>query len=215
MATTKEKIWLAVAAFAIGGAFAAFAKGKNSDSDSDSNSETNMNKGQTDAKSNRDGVTPAVWNQNPLNVKVRIRNKKITRIYPGDISTDGTEHIMFDNWTNGAAGAMIHLWRYLNGDVAGNVYEAGTRLNTIERIINTWAPKSDPKNDTEGYIRFVERETNINRRTTLSFKRDTILLLVKVMSMMEDRTATTQVTPSVLSEAWDVATKYLQAQNRL
>ena len=212
MATTKEKIWLAVAACSVGGAIVALANGSETTT---KRSQKNMNQGKTDAKSNRNGVTPAVWNQNPLNVKVRIRNKKIARVYPGDISTDGTEHIMFDNWTNGAAGAIIHLWRYLNGDVAGNAYEAGTRLNTIERIINTWAPKSDPKNDTEGYIRFVVRETGINRQTTLSFKRDTILLLVKVMSISEDRTATTCVTPSVLGDAWDVATKYLAAQNKM
>ena len=55
-------------------------------------------------------ISYAVFNQNPLNVKVQLDTTKIVRrVYPGEISTQGATHKMFDTWTNGTAGGIIHL----------------------------------------------------------------------------------------------------------
>ena len=209
--TTKDKIWLAVAACSVVGAIAALANG----SGTTNRSEKNMNQGKTDARENRDGVTNAVFNLNPLNVKVRLdKAKNITRLYPGDISTAGTTHIMFDSWTNGTAGAMIHLWRYFNGKVTGDAYPARTRLDTIEKIVRTWAPTSDPKNDTEGYIRFVINNLGLFRDAVIPFEEKYIKALVSAMSIQEDRAAAKSLTPDVMAAAWTVATGFIN-NNRI
>ena len=156
-------------------------------------------------------ISYAVFNQNPLNVKVQLDTDKIVRrVYPGEISEQGAVHKMFDNWTNGTAGGMIHLWRYINGKVNGYVYPRGTKLDTIEKIISTWAPKSDPKNDTEGYIRAVVNKLGLYRNTVIPFEEKYIKALVAAMVHEEDGNAEKSVTPSVLTEAWTIANDYLK-----
>jgi hypothetical protein len=166
----------------------------------------NMNQGKTDSAENRGGASFAMFNLNPLNIKPQ--KKK----YPGEISASGTKHSMFDSWTSGTAGAMIRLWQYMNGQVDGGAYPAGTKLNTIEKIINTWAPKYDG-NDTEGYIGFVVKNTGIGRTTPLRWEQETISVLVSVMAVREDRNAARFVTDDVLLGAWAIAKKFV-ATNR-
>ena len=158
-------------------------------------------------------ISYAVFNQNPLNVKVQLDTDRIVRrTYPGEISAQGAMHKMFDTWTNGSAGGIIHIWRYMNGKVTGDVYPRGTKLDTIEKIISTWDPKSDPKNDTEEYIRFVVLNLGLNRNTVIPFEEKYIKALVAAMAQREDGKAVRSVTPSVLTEAWTVANDYLKSK---
>lgn len=200
-----NKWWLTLAFIGIGGGVAAAFTRQNSEA-------TNMNKYLPDTRENRNGVTYAVFNQNPLNVKVQKDSSgQILQLYPGEISVNGAVHKMFDTWTNGTAAAIIHIWRYMNGKVTGDVYPKGTALNTIEKIISTWAPKSDPANDTEGYIQFIEKALNTSRTTVIPFQYTPIVLLVRAMSIREDREAAKDVTDAVLLRGWNVANAWLKA----
>jgi len=49
-----------------------------------------------------------------------------------------------------------------------NTYKAKHKLDTIDGIINRWAP--DDENDTESYIQSVERSTGFNRDETIEVK---------------------------------------------
>ncbi|MDZ7879151.1 MAG: hypothetical protein U5L45_15835 [Saprospiraceae bacterium] len=170
----------------------------------------NKNSGIPDSKKTK-GISFAVFNRNPLNVKVRLDANKMVRLtYPGEISTQGAQHMMFDTWENGTAGSIIHLWRYMNGKVTGDAYPRGTKLNTIEKIISTWAPKSDRQNDTEGYIRYVVVNLGLFRDSVIPFEAGYIKALVAVMAKREDGKAAKLVTPSVLDKAWEVADDYLK-----
>lgn len=200
----QNKWWLTLAFIGIGGGVAAAFTRR-------SNEATNMNKNLPDTKENRGGVTFAVFNQNPLNVKVqKDKNGEILQLYPGEISVKGAIHKMFDTWTNGTAAAIIHLWRYLNGKVTGNVYPSGTPLNTIEKIVRTWAPVTDG-NDTEGYIQFIEKALGISRTTVIPFQYTPIVQLVQAMAVREDRAAAKFVTDEVLLRGWNVANAWLKA----
>lgn len=59
--------------------------------------------------------------------------------------------------------------------------------NTIESIINRWAPPSE--NNTENYIKFVEEETMIDKHKTLGYESLydywTIILIICAMARME------------------------------
>jgi hypothetical protein len=162
----------------------------------------NMKKGQSD-RDKPDGITFALFNMNPLNVK-----PSATR-YPGEITAQGAIHRMFDSWTAGTAGGMIHLWRYLNGKIDGGVYPQFTKLDTIEKIVRTWAPANDG-NDTEGYISYIVQKTGISRDKKIDWKRDNIIRLVKAMSPREDNNVAAKfVTDDVLNGAWEIASKYV------
>jgi len=205
--TKQDKIYFIIGSGLLFTSYQLLAKGKNVSSQA-----TNMNKNLPDTKENRGGVTYAVFNQNPLNVKVqKDKNGQILQLYPGEISVSGAVHKMFDTWTNGTAAAMIHLWRYLNGKVTGDVYPSGTPLNTIEKIIRTWAPISDPSNDTEGYIQFIEKALGMSRTAVIPFQQTPIINLVRAMSVREDRAAAQFVTDDILLRGWNVANAWLKA----
>ncbi len=198
-----NKWWITLAVLGIGGGLAAVLRG--------STKERNMNQGKTDAKENRNGVTFAVFNKNPLNVKVqKDKDGQVLQLYPGEITTNGAIHKMFDTWTNGTAAAMIHIWRYLNGKVTGNVYPQGTKLDTIEKIVRTWAPITDG-NDTEGYIQFIEKALGQSRTTVILWQQTPIINLVRAMSIREDRKAAKEITDPILARAWQVANAWLKA----
>jgi len=162
---------------------------------------SNVYKGTPDTK-RPSGITYAVFNNNPLNVK------KSSIIYPGEITATGAIHRMFENWAYGTGAGMIHLWRYINGKVTGNVYPAGTKLNTIEKIIRTWAPVTDG-NDTEGYIKYVVQKTGIARDEIIQFTQTDITPLVKVMAFREDNKGASYLSNDVLNAGWAIAKSYL------
>lgn len=162
----------------------------------------NMNKGKTDSAENRGGASFAMFNLNPLNIKPQ------RTPYPGEITTQGAIHSMFDSWTTGTAGAMIRLWQYMNGKVTGDAYPQGTKLDTIEKIIRTWAPVSDG-NKTEEYISYIVQKTGISRVERIYWKQDDIIRLVKAMAPREDNNAARFITDDVLGGAWAIASKYV------
>lgn len=170
---------------------------------------TNMNKNMPDTRKPA-GVTFAVFNQNPLNIKAsKDASGNIINQYPGEITVKGAMHRMFDGWAYGTAAAFIHMWRYMNGLVTGDVYPKGMRLNTIEKIISTWAPKTDLRNDTEGYIRYIVQKTGIARNDELYFDELDMRVLIKAMAPREDGKAAIYVTDEVLKDAWAIAKTYL------
>lgn len=57
-------------------------------------------------------------------------------------------------------------------------------LNTIEGIVNRWAPSNE--NDTKAYIAFVERVTGINRKRSLTYCKHEMISLVHAMSWIEN-----------------------------
>lgn len=182
-----------------------------SSSKSTANFATNPYKGTPDTKK-PSSITPAVFNNNPLNIKPSKDKYGVliaSNFYPGEVTAAGAKHRMFENWGYGTAAGMIHLWRYINAKVNGGVYPSGTRLDTIEKIVSTWAPKSD-SNDTEGYINYVVSKTGIARNTVLQFTKTTIVSLTKVMAFREDNKGASFVNEDVLTFAWVTATKYLK-----
>lgn len=72
--------------------------------------------------------------------------------------------------------------------------------NTIEKIINRWAPPSDG-NDTEGYIQFITRNLGIDRNAVLDFRFDIYAPLVRQMAVME---SAYRPTDEELNKAWEI-----------
>jgi hypothetical protein len=172
---------------------------------------TNMNRNKPDIEKPQ-GVSFAVFNMNPLNIKPRRDSTKIIRrTYPGEITHQQAKHMMFEDWESGTAAAFIHVWRYLNGKVTGNAYPEGTKLNTIERIVRTWAPVTDG-NDTEEYISFVVKRTGLYRDTILNFEEREMTALVATMAVREDNKAAKFLTDEVLEHGWHIANEFLQAK---
>lgn len=169
---------------------------------SSKNNTMNKNKGKTD-RQKPTGTTYAVFNNNPLNIKARYNRGKLEKTYIGEVTTEGAIHRMFDSWESGTAAAILHLKRYLDGNITGQ------KLDTITKIIYTWAPAYD-NNNPEQYIQFVTGQTGINRDAKVSFEKDIILKIVSAMSKYEDRTASKYITDSVLQNGWQIAQKQLR-----
>jgi hypothetical protein len=140
--------------------------------------------------SERGNETPAVFNKNPLNIKV---NKYK---YFGEITPKGNKYKQFNSWENGVLAGIYHLNRYFSGEITGS------KLNTIRKIIYTWAPPSDG-NDTEGYISYVSKQMQTGQNTILTFEKNTIGKLVKAMANREDGKATQEVTKVRFEKAWE------------
>ena len=169
-----------------------------------------MNNGKPDTAANRGNTSYAVYNKNPLNIKPSKDSQgEILNKYPGEITVKGAMHRMFSSYEYGVAAGFIHLWRYMNGFIQSEVYPKGTKLVTIEKIIRTWAPKSDPKNDTEGYIRYVVQKIGLIQTRVLHFDEVDMTALVRAMSPREDGTAAKELTPSVFSDGWAIAATFL------
>lgn len=145
-----------------------------------------FHRGKKDAE--RGNQTWAMFNKNPLNIKVGSKR------YQGEITPQGNTYKQFSNWEDGIGAAIFHLKRYFEGDVTG------VRLNTIRLIINTWAPPSE--NRTDIYIQNVSKTTQIQADKVLTFDYDTIWRLVQAMSQNEDADAHKEVTLDRFKRAW-------------
>jgi hypothetical protein len=132
----------------------------------------------------------AIFNKNPLNIK-RSGIK-----YPGEITPEGNTFKQFETWEDGILGAIIHLNRYHKGEVI-----KGRKLNTIRKIISTWAPSYE--NDTNNYIAYVSKQTGINADTILNFEKRTIWGILKAMANREDGKATKEVNETRFLNAWN------------
>jgi len=98
------------------------------------------------------GAPRSVRNNNPGNLKA----SAFTRKLPGFKGADKDGFAIFDSPTSGA-GAQ--------GALLGSYIDRG--FNTVEKIINRWAPASD-NNDTKAYIASVAKALNVNPGDTLS-----------------------------------------------
>ncbi len=138
------------------------------------------------------GVDFATFNKSFGNIR------NAGRKYKGEISPKKNIYKKFSAWKYGAAAMVAHLQRYINGTIGfGN-------LNTITKIINTWAPPSE--NDTKAYIAFVVKESGIKATTVLDWKdKATLWKVSKAMSKMESRQATAFYTEGVFNDAWEIA----------
>lgn len=60
-------------------------------------------------------------------------------------------------------------------------------INTISKIINTWAPSNADHNPTNNYIRFIVNKTGIDENEELSFKVDNYRSIILAMCMFESK----------------------------
>jgi hypothetical protein len=142
-------------------------------------------------------VTWAAWNKNLGNIRNAGKRYagEITLLYPLNA------YKQFSSYTHGAAAMIAHLRRYINGDIFKS-----ENLNTIERIINKYAPPSE--NDTEGYIKKVVQRMGISRTTKINPNDPNLMWnLSKAMSIQEDVNATNNYTVKVFNAAWKIALK--------
>ena len=112
-------------------------------------------------------------NNNPLNI--RHNSDK----FVGEVSGSDKSFKTFDTMAHGYRAAFVTLHTYLTK----------YKRDTIEKIITAWAPPED-NNDTESYIRAVEKESGIPRSWKLTQKHsEAYILIVAAMSKVENGVA--------------------------
>lgn len=109
-----------------------------------------------------------IRNNNPLNIRHNA-NK-----YQGEIAGKDKSFKTFISMPYGYRAAFVTLATYL---LKGR--------NTIEKIINRWAPPSE--NKTEKYIKNIEKYSGIPRKKELTFNDgDNYIRIVNAMSFIEN-----------------------------
>jgi hypothetical protein len=143
-------------------------------------------------------ITFAYYNKNFGN----IRNWGAFR-YKWEITPTGNIYKMFPTFEGGAAAFITHFKRYLLGDV---LKEKG-KLNTISKLLYTWAPPSE--NDTEGYINYVVKNSGYKRDYVITPKDTTaIYKITKAMSYMEGgQQSGNMYTLELFQRAWAMSLK--------
>lgn len=110
-----------------------------------------------------------IRNNNPLNIRVG-------NVWQGEVKnpTDGAfEQFISMKW--GVRAAFVILRRYIKR--YGH--------NTIRRIVSTWAPANE--NNTNAYVDFVAKRTNINPDVHISFDdKPTMVSIVSAMIWQEN-----------------------------
>lgn len=109
-------------------------------------------------------------NNNPLNIRHNPDK------FVGEVLGSDKSFKTFDTMANGYRAAFVTLHTYL------------TKYDryTIEKIIKAWAPPED-NNDTEAYIRAVEKESGISRLKLLNDRSgDDYIKIVAAMSKVEN-----------------------------
>lgn len=110
-----------------------------------------------------------IRNNNPLNIRVG-------NVWQGEVKnpTDGAfEQFISMKW--GVRAAFVILRRYIKR--YGH--------NTIRRIVSTWAPANE--NNTNAYVDFVAKRTNINPDVQISFDdKPTMVSIVSAMIWQEN-----------------------------
>jgi hypothetical protein len=141
------------------------------------------------------GMSYAIFNRNPGNIK-----KSNHLVYPGEITPNGSTFKKFKNYAHGWSGMFIHLKRYFMGKVTGK------KLDTIRKIISTWAPPSDG-NQTENYIQYVVKATGKDDEDEIDINDKTFMIsMVKAMSMREDNR--TPKNDTEMEEGWTIANTF-------
>lgn len=104
-----------------------------------------------------------IRNKNPLNLRWYSVNN-----WSGQVGKDAQGFVVFDTVENGVRAAAKTLDSY-----------AKRGLNTIEKIIQAWAPAVE--NNVEAYTAHVEKLTGLNRKTVIVKKRDYVNLLAAMI----------------------------------
>lgn len=99
-------------------------------------------------------MTRAYINNNPGNIVKTYDSKGYQTFWSGEIPGKDTRFKTFKSMAYGYRALIINLQSYI---------KSGT--NTIESIINKWAPPVE--NNTEGYKQRVANETGISRTTPI------------------------------------------------
>lgn len=85
----------------------------------------------------------------------------------------------FESMAYGWRAALILIRNYINGTNSAKI-----KFNTIEKIINRWAPQSE--NNTQAYIRLVVQISGIPRSQILFWEhRKSIVMIVQAMAYVE------------------------------
>lgn len=112
-------------------------------------------------------------NCNPLNIE-RGQNWKGLREVQGD-----TRFCQFISMQYGWHAALVIIRNYIKGKSG-----AGRPLDTIEKIINRWAPPKE--NETSAYVKSVSDEVGIDMRTRIKWEdRAVICAIAKAMARVE------------------------------
>ena len=111
-----------------------------------------------------------VRNNNPLNIEFRKgqhwRGQSVNQV-------DG-RFVQFDTMVDGLRAAFVVLRNYF----------CLHRLNSLQQIINRWAPPIE--NDTGRYLAFVSEQSGVSPGEPLRWtQRSRICAIVKAMAMME------------------------------
>lgn len=114
-----------------------------------------------------------VRNCNPLNIERGTKWKGLREVQ-GD-----TRFCQFISMQYGWRAALVIIRNYIKGRSG-----AGRPLDTIEKIINRWAPPKE--NQTSSYVKTVCEETGIDMRTRVRWEdRAVICAIVKAMAKVE------------------------------
>ena len=136
------------------------------------------------------GVLPrGIRNNNPGNI--RITNNQWRGKIPIERNTDGAFE-QFESMDFGVRAAILNLRSY---------FDRG--LNTVEKIVNTWAPPSE--NNTSGYMGFVESCAGINRKKVLSFTPVQVAPILRCMFVMENGSQFENLLPTTrdITRVWE------------
>lgn len=127
-----------------------------------------------------------ISNCNPLNLRHSASNHWLGELEPI------RGFCRFENMTLGFRAALLTMRTYL----------LSHRLNTIEKIINRWAPPADG-NDTEHYIRWVCHRVGVGGRDCLWWGDTRLREIIWAMALMESGTDVLAFRDE-LDEAWQL-----------
>lgn len=126
-----------------------------------------------------------IRNNNPLNIRVG-------NVWQGEVKkpTDGAfEQFVSMKW--GVRAAFVILRRYIKR--YGH--------NTIRSIVSTWAPSNE--NNTNAYVDFVAKRTNINPDKPISFDdKPTMVAIVSAMIWQENGKGIDEL---IIQDAYEMA----------
>ena len=107
-------------------------------------------------------------NNNPCNIR------KSPQKFVGEVDGIDKSFKTFSTMAYGFRAGFVILRTYIRK----------YKLDTIEKIINRWAPPSE--NDTDNYINFVSIKANIDPYDTIYFIPDDMIPIILAMAWMEN-----------------------------
>ncbi len=107
-------------------------------------------------------------NNNPLNIRKSLQK------YVGEIQGEDRSFKSFSTMAHGFRAAFVILRTYIRR----------YKLDTIEKIINRWAPPSE--NDTGAYVRFICTKTGRRPTDIIYFSPEDLIPIVMAMAYQEN-----------------------------